>query len=214
MKRYILLFLSILLLWSPAFGQAADIKIAWDANTETDLAGYRVYYGISARTGTDPKVCPPPNLCGYQTKTNIPIGTTFTINGLTAGTTYWLSLTAYDTAGNESAFSVEVSGPAILYVAPSIATQPVGVTASAGQTATFTVVATGTPPLSYQWRKNGVNISGAVAASYTTPPIVVADNGASFTCVVTNNLGSVTSSGAVLTVNMPPANPSNFRLVP
>ena len=42
-------------------------------------------------------------------------------------------------------------------------------TVTAGQTATFSVVAGGTAPLSYQWQKNGANISGATLPSYTTP---------------------------------------------
>src|SRR6202022_2698159 len=52
-------------------------------------------------------------------------------------------------------------------VAPTITTQPTNQTVTTGQTATFTVVASGTAPLSYQWRKNGANIPGATRASYT-----------------------------------------------
>jgi hypothetical protein len=66
------------------------------------------------------------------------------------------------------------------------------------------VTATGTAPLTYQWRKNGVNLSGATAASYTTPATTSSDNGAQFTVVVTNVAGSVTSSAATLTVNTSP----------
>jgi len=55
--------------------------------------------------------------------------------------------------------------------------------------------------LIYQWRKNGVNIAGATKASYTTPPTTPADNGALFSVVVTNRIGSATSSDATLTVN-------------
>src|SRR5690348_14978731 len=54
-------------------------------------------------------------------------------------------------------------------VAPTITTQPASQTVTAGQTATFSVVASGTAPLSYQWQKNGATISGATSASYTTP---------------------------------------------
>src|SRR5437588_277332 len=68
--------------------------------------------------------------------------------------------------------------------APSITTQPVNQTVTAGQTATFTVVATGTAPLSYQWQKNGTAISGATSSSYTTPATTSADNGAQFAVVV------------------------------
>jgi hypothetical protein len=90
-------------------------------------------------------------------------------------------------------------------VAPSITGQPANRTVVAGQTATFSVTASGTAPLSYQWRKNGANIGGASGASYTTPATTAADNGAQFSVVVTNLLGSVTSNAATLTVNTPPA---------
>src|SRR6266705_1413999 len=86
-------------------------------------------------------------------------------------------------------------------VPPSISTQPVGQSVTAGQTATFSVTSTGTTPLSYQWQKNGAIITGATSASYTTPATTTADNGAQFTVVVTNPAGSVTSSAATLTVN-------------
>src|SRR5205823_9064840 len=62
-------------------------------------------------------------------------------------------------------------------VAPTITTQPASQTVTAGQTATFTVTATGTAPLSYQWQKNGTAIGAATAASYTTPATTAADNG-------------------------------------
>lgn len=86
-------------------------------------------------------------------------------------------------------------------VAPSMTTQPTSTTVTAGQTATFSVLASGTAPISYQWRKNTSNISGATAASYTTPATTNADNGSKFDVVVSNSAGSVTSSQAILTVN-------------
>src|SRR5256714_1549714 len=93
-------------------------------------------------------------------------------------------------------------------VVPSISTQPASQTVTAGQTATFTVVATGTAPLSYQWRKSGTAISGATAPTYTTPATTSADSGAQFTVVVTNTAGSVTSNAATLTVNASATAPS------
>ncbi len=97
------------------------------------------------------------------------------------------------------------SNPATLTVsaqagAPSITTQPANQSVSTGQTATFTVVATGTAPLSYQWQKGGSPISSATSASYTTPAATSADNGAQFRVVVSNSAGSATSSAATLTV--------------
>jgi hypothetical protein len=85
-------------------------------------------------------------------------------------------------------------------MAPSITTQPANQTVNAGQTATFSVTATGTAPLSYQWQKGGVAISGATGASYTTPATQSSDNGTTFTVTVTNAAGSVSSSAATLTV--------------
>src|SRR6266436_8181468 len=92
--------------------------------------------------------------------------------------------------------------------APTITTQPTNQTATAGQTATFTVVATGTAPLTYQWQKNGVNVSGATAASYTTPATTTADSGATFRVVVSNTAGTVTSAAATLTVTAATVTPS------
>lgn len=93
--------------------------------------------------------------------------------------------------------------------APQIATQPANGSVTVGQTATFAVVATGTSPLAYQWRKNQANISGATGASYTTPATTSADNGASFDVVVSNGIPpNATSSPATLTVNTAPVAPT------
>jgi hypothetical protein len=86
-------------------------------------------------------------------------------------------------------------------VGPSITTQPVGQTVTVGQPATFSVVAAGTAPLTYQWQKNNVNISGAASASYTTPATVSGDSGATFRVIVTNPVTSITSNPATLIVN-------------
>ena len=84
--------------------------------------------------------------------------------------------------------------------APVITTQPVSQTIAVGKSATFVVVATGSASLSYQWQKNGANISGATSASYTTTPATTGDNAAKFSVVVANSAGSVTSNAATLTV--------------
>src|SRR2546428_11070783 len=63
-------------------------------------------------------------------------------------------------------------------VAPAITTQPANQTVTAGQTATFTGVATGTAPLSYQWQEKGGNPAGATAGRYTTPATTTSDSGA------------------------------------
>jgi Bacterial Ig-like domain (group 2) len=84
--------------------------------------------------------------------------------------------------------------------APSITSQPVNATVTVGQTATFSVGATGASPLNYQWRRNAVNISGAAASTYTTPATTSSDSGAKFDVVVSNADGSMTSNAAILTV--------------
>ena len=89
-------------------------------------------------------------------------------------------------------------------MAPSITTQPVSQTVTAGQAATFSVVATGTPPLSYQWMKNGTSIAGATSSTYKTPVTTTSDAGSQFTVTVSNSAGSVTSNAAILTVNAIP----------
>jgi archaellin len=83
--------------------------------------------------------------------------------------------------------------------APAITENPQSTTISAGSSATFSVAATGAA-LSYQWSANGVQITGATGASYTTPAATAADNGEKFTVTVSNTLGSQTSDAAVLTV--------------
>jgi hypothetical protein len=85
--------------------------------------------------------------------------------------------------------------------APSIATEPTNQTVLAGQTATFSVTAAGTMPLTYQWKKGTTAISGATSANYTTPATTTSDNGTKFSVVVSNSVGSATSSAVTLTVS-------------
>ncbi len=84
-------------------------------------------------------------------------------------------------------------------VAPAISVQPVAVAVATGQPATFSVTATGTAP-QYQWRKNGVPIAGATAASYTLPAAAPSDNNAQITVVVANIVGSITSVPVAITI--------------
>ena len=86
-------------------------------------------------------------------------------------------------------------------VAPTITTQPASKSVTAGQSATFSVKASGTAPLSYEWLKNGATIRGATSSVYTTPAETTLSNGAQFTVVISNSAGTVTSNAATLTVN-------------
>lgn len=110
MKNLLFIFLSVLLISSVC--SATSITLRWDANTETDLDGYKLYYkidtpgtpynGIGATEGNSP-INIPLTIAGFD-----PINPEFTINELNAGSIYFLVLTAYDTAGNESGYSNEV----------------------------------------------------------------------------------------------------------
>jgi hypothetical protein len=84
--------------------------------------------------------------------------------------------------------------------APSITTQPSNQTVTVGSAATFSVAASGTTPLTYQWQKGTTPITGATAANYTTAATTSSDNGSQFEVVVTNSVGTITSNAATLTV--------------
>ncbi len=89
-------------------------------------------------------------------------------------------------------------------LAPVIASQPANQSTIIGGAATFSVTAGGTPPLSYQWQFNNVNISGATTSALSLANVQLSQAG-NYAVVVTNPEGSVTSSAATLTVNLPPS---------
>ena len=92
-------------------------------------------------------------------------------------------------------------------VAPVITTQPVAQTVSAGSTVTFSVIATGTPPLTYQWQKDGTNLPGATSATLTLTSVTTASGG-NYRVLVSNVAGSATSATALLTVGTAPVPPT------
>ena len=94
---------------------------------------------------------------------------------------------------------------------PNITTNPVAQTVNQGQTANFAVSATGIPDPSYQWLSNGVPIIGAMNATLAISNVQFSDAG-SYSVVVSNAAGTVTSSNATLTVpDRPPvANPATY----
>ncbi|MBF0478819.1 MAG: hypothetical protein HQL26_04995 [Candidatus Omnitrophica bacterium] len=101
------------------------------------------------------------------------------------------------------------SAYAAVSIAPRITTQPVSATVTAPTKATFKLVATGTPAPKYQWVqsiKGGafVNITGAIGSSFTTAATTAVNSGTKYKCVVSNAAGSITSSIAILTVNVVP----------
>ncbi len=111
-----------------------------------------------------------------------------------------LSITSNDPQTPTTIITLAGTG-SLTPVAPTITTPPANQTVTAGQTASFTVVAGGTAPLSFQWQKNGASIAGATSASYTTAATTTSDSGSTFRAVVSNTVGTVTSAAATLTVN-------------
>ena len=89
-------------------------------------------------------------------------------------------------------------------IGPSITTPPAPVTVATGANAVFTVVATGTAPLAYQWFKGETEIPAATAATLSLTAVTAAD-AASYKVRVTNAVNSVTSAAVALTVNAPAA---------
>ncbi|MFZ4431459.1 MAG: immunoglobulin domain-containing protein, partial [Phycisphaerales bacterium] len=130
------------------------------------------------------------------------------ISGATAASFTISSVAAADAASydcvvtNSCGTVTSAAATLTISAAPTITTQPSSRSACPGRSTTFTVVATGSP--TFQWRKGGVNISGATAASFTIPSVSAADAG-SYDCVVTNACGSVTSTSATLTALIPPS---------
>ncbi len=93
-----LLFAGII--WWYYLPKTGTATLTWNANTETNLAGYKIYYGTSLRTDK----CPPG---GYPEKIDVGKTTSYVLNGLTSGQTYYFSITSYNTANKESCFSEE-----------------------------------------------------------------------------------------------------------
>ncbi len=85
---------ALLLLVCVAKASAADVVLAWDPNSEPDLAGYKIYYGSASGT--------------YSTVVPIGTQTTYTVSGLAPGT-YYFAVTAFNSSGLESGYSNEVS---------------------------------------------------------------------------------------------------------
>jgi len=145
-----------------------------------------------------------------------PLSYQWELNGanISGATSSSYTTPATTTANSGSTFAVVVTNSAgsltsraatltvnAAVVAPTITTQPANQNVTVGQTATFSVAATGTGPISYQWQKSGVSIGGATSSSYTTPATTAANSGSTYAVLVSNSAGSATSNGATLTVN-------------
>jgi endonuclease/exonuclease/phosphatase family metal-dependent hydrolase len=159
-------------------------------------AGATVGFSVTA-SGTGP--------LAYQWRLN---GTN--LSGATASSCALTNVQSKD-EGSYSVIVTNVAGSAAssnatlaVYAPPAITAQPQSQMVSSGQDALFTVTASGTAPLSYQWRFNTTNLAGATTSSYTRTNAQPGDAG-SYSVVITNGAGSITSTDAVLTVATTPS---------
>jgi formylglycine-generating enzyme required for sulfatase activity len=123
----------------------------------------------------------------------------YTPSTASAGTTYY-AVTVSNGTGTPATSSPVAVTVSAAPVAPSITTPPGSLTVTEGQPATFTVAATGSATLSYQWQENGVNV-GTDSATYTFALPLNSHSGDSITVTVSNAAGSATSTAVTLTVN-------------
>jgi hypothetical protein len=165
--------------------------LVWDANTETNLAGYNVYYSQTN---------------GAITQVDVGLNTSFSLSGLAVSPTpYVFYVTAYNTDGIESdpSDSVTYTSIASQPVPPSIILAPSSSSVLFGQPFSLSVQASGSPTLAYQWLKNGAVVAGATNISYSVNAAQTADAG-TYSVRISNSVGSVISPGAVITVLINP----------
>jgi hypothetical protein len=119
--------------------------------------------------------------------------------------THSIACRVQDLAGNWSvAFSRSFFKQTVPDVPPTVTQNPIDQTVNPGSSVTFTVTATGTEPLSYQWKKGDVNLPNATSSSFSIQAVQLADAGL-YSVVVSNSAGAKTSNPARLTVNIPPS---------
>jgi hypothetical protein len=114
---------------------------------------------------------------------------------------WYVSATATDATNNTSEFGP--NAPVTAAQLPAITSPPQSQTVPYGSNATFSVAATGTPPLAYQWRFNGTNLAGATASVLVRSNVTLGHAGA-YDVIVSNPFGSTNSAPAMLTVLVSP----------
>jgi hypothetical protein len=159
-ERNLLLFCLVLgILLLSAWARAADVTLAWDANTEADLSGYKLYYGAASGS--------------YTCSVGVGNVTRYTLTGLNAGQTYFFAATAVSTSGAESGYSNEVSYavPAPPNQAPTTPSAPAG-PASGVTNTIYSFAAAATDPeggalqYCYDWGDGVISAWGAFSRSH------------------------------------------------
>ncbi len=186
-------------LYGPPRAETVAPAITTQPASQTVTAGVNVSFSVVA-SGTAPFTYQwrkaGVNLAG-ATSASLALGS------VTAGAAGQYSVVVSNSAGSVTSANATLTVNAAA-TGPSITTQPAARTVVAGAPATFSVTAAGTGPLGYAWRRNGVAIAGATQSTYSIGAATSGDAG-TYTVVVSNVAGSVTSTGAALTVHVPPA---------
>ncbi len=139
----------------------------------------------------------------YQWRLNGELIPGATSSTLTIGSVQAADAGTYDVLVSSSGgMTTSPAGTLTVNSPPSILTDPGSLAVTAGSSATLSVTAAGTAPLSYQWQKDGALIAGGTASTYAIPVVSAADVGA-YNVTVMNAFGSVTSGSAMLTLNIP-----------
>ncbi len=195
-----LVVLSLILFFTNINIYAAQVSLVWGSNSESDLAGYKIYYGNSSRN--------------YDSNVDVGNQTSYTVTGLVEGETNYFAITAYDMAGNESSYSSEV-----VYNVPDITLPltPTNLQATAifntemnlsWNASTDNVGVTG-----YRVYRDGIQVANVSSTTYS-------DTGLSknityvYTVSAYDAAGNESSQSAPLATNTkPPESPTGMRIV-
>ena len=185
-----------------ATSNAATLTVNFAPAITASPASVTVNAGQSASFSVSVTGVPAPTYQWRKSGTNLSGATSATFN--IAATTASDNGSTYDVVVTNSLGGV-TSNAATLTVnsAVAVTSQPASLTVNMGQPASFTATASGNPTPTVQWRKNGTNISGATATTFTLSSAQPAD-AANYDAVFTNSVGSASSNVAVLTVNFAP----------
>jgi hypothetical protein len=208
---------------------AGSVALAWNPSSSTNVAGYKIYYGVACSV--------------YTNAISVGNSTNATVTGLVEGATYYFAATAVDALGVESPFSNETSysvpvgsapasptliancapatstttqtqspgavmaspppaSPALIArKAPAVLTPPQTQTAEVGSVVTLTASVTGNPSPTFQWYFNGTAIAGTTNLLRLSG--IQAANVGAYTLVIRNAYGAVTSTPALLNIVAP-----------
>jgi DNA/RNA endonuclease G (NUC1) len=192
--------------FAPLSGASVGPSISQNPQSQTIASGQTATLTVVA-SGTAPLTYQ--WYQGAAGVTTTPVGTnssSFTTPALTATTSYWARVTNSQGSADSTAATITVGAQV---VAPSISQNPQSQTIASGQTATLTVAALGTAPLSYQWYQGATGVTttpvGTNSPSFTTPALTATT---SYWARVSNAGGFADSAAAVITVNAVSTPPS------